>query len=257
MERHDAHDDDPLGPAGLRFPGEHEWLDLPLPETGLQGSGIPETSLAGFGAREFVDPAFVDRTMDALVDAGLAAPAPGTDDVALPPELLAAFASPDPSPDFVARTLAALQQDQARRVDDVLARYSAPEPSPEFVARTLAALAVDRGRVETGGAVPSQGPGPLPWSDARIRRWPWAVLAVAAGALVWLGLSNLRDRVLPSAQGAPFEVRLAHDESRAFAHGYATTPLGAVLTTIAHRNDPNALPDGDADAAWLLLGGGR
>ena len=96
-------------------------------------------------------------------------------------ELLAAYAVPAPSPDFVVAALRHLAATGAAVPPDVvpdappdaalagaLSHYAVPHPSPDFVARTLAALR-------------TRGPRPA-------RALPWLAAAAAALALVALGL---------------------------------------------------------------------
>ncbi|MBX3465246.1 MAG: hypothetical protein KF830_18920, partial [Planctomycetes bacterium] len=121
---------DGSGPNGVPFPAEHEWLELQLPP-GLE----PPAD-------------FVDRTLQAIT--GRPEPGAADDDE----RLLAAahhdaFAPPPPSPSFVDDTLAAIERDRRQRWREVLTRHVAPEPSADFVARTLAALA-------TGSPAPSR-----------------------------------------------------------------------------------------------------
>lgn len=149
----------PLPPAEPEraFPGEHEWLDLPLPLP----ADLDLRPAAAFAAD-------VVRAVHA-------------DAAGLPPSQLAAWTTPEPSPGFVARTTAAIRQDRVARWQHLLARHLAPEPSPQFVARTLAALAAERGAR------------PLRPVEPRRSRWFWPLLGAAAAALLWL----LLDRDVP------------------------------------------------------------
>ena len=215
-----------------RFPSEAEWL-----QQDCRGLGGP-----GNMAELEVSSDFVDRTLRALREgrgadarasdggAGLPAELPAE----LPGELLRAYAAPEPTVDFVARTLGALRADRLAHWRELLARYVAPEPSPEFVARTLSALTAGRLPGETGA------------DRAVSRRRAWPLLAIAAAALLWF---------LPwSSPRAPLELRVSRHEPAAFAHSYAPTPLPAVLASLSQAADPGALNDGGADGAWLLLG---
>jgi hypothetical protein len=106
------------------FPGEDEWLLLPPP-----------------GIR----PGFVDATLArVLADAAERAvgdpEAAGTDAPELPAGLLAAYAVPGPSRGLVDRIAGAVQRDRAESWRELLLQYETPEPSPEFVARTVRAL---------------------------------------------------------------------------------------------------------------------
>ncbi|MBL8729274.1 MAG: hypothetical protein JNM25_12630 [Planctomycetes bacterium] len=223
MAAHDPDFLDPIGPAGVPFPSEGEWLDLPAP---------PADELT-------IAPDFVDRTLQAV------AAAPTAEQELDRPLLDAvrrrAFAAPEPSPTFVDDTLAALRRDKTARWRELLTRHIAPEPSPQFVARTLAALAAERGVGAADGD-----------RIARLHRWrfaAWPLLAVAAAAMLWLLLS---DRPQP-----PIELRFAQQEPAAFAHAYAATPMAAVLDARDRSFDPHALSAGGPDGTWLLLEAGR
>jgi hypothetical protein len=231
-----------IGPAGVPFPSESEWLDLPLPTAS-------ELTLA-------TD--FVDRTLQAL------AAAPTTEaELARPlltPELRAGTA-PTPSPTFVDDTLLALRQDKTARWRELLTRHIAPAPSPQFVARTLAALAADRhesgrheaGHHETGRSQTGRSESETPvWTTRSSHRWrvaAWPLLAVAAAAMLWL--------LLPDRHEPPIELRFAQQEPAAFAHAYAATPMAAVFDARDRAHDPEALSAGGPDGTWLLLEAGR
>mgnify|MGYP001205315025 CR=1 FL=1 len=219
MNHDDDDDDETIGPAGVPFPREHEWLDLPLPSA----SELPR------------QPDFVERTLRAIT-------ADGRPEPLLTADRLAAYAAPEPSSSFVDATLAALRQDRKERWRELLARHIAPEPAPGFVARTLAALAADRapGRGSTGAAAPRHARRP----GHRLRRLG-PLLAIAAAALVWI-LLRPDDR-------APLEQRFAQSEPAAFAAAWTASPLAAVLDEDARAQDPFALPDGGPDGTWLLL----
>lgn len=100
------------------FPAEHEWLDLTPPRI---RPGFVDDTLA----RVLADQA--ERTADAAPD--------------LPADLLATFTVPDPSRSFVDSVAAAVQRDRAESWRELLLHYESPEPSAEFVARTMRALA--------------------------------------------------------------------------------------------------------------------
>lgn len=216
MAAHDPDFLDPIGPAGVPFPSEGEWLDLPAP---------PANELT-------IAPDFVDRTLQAV------AAAPTAEQELDRPLLDAvrrrAFAAPEPSPTFVDDTLAALRRDKTARWRELLTRHIAPEPSPEFVARTLDALRADVQPVAT--------------------KWAWPLVGIAAGAAMWLAFGH-RTETLGTAE--PLELRLARASSPAFSHSYAVTPLPAVLSLVAHDDDPYALPDAVIDGPWIVLGGRR
>jgi len=203
---------------GRAFPGEAEWLDLPVP---------PITA------------DFVERTIAALSGEGLAGRADSAlratnGEDRLTPAVLAAFAAPAPSRDFVQRTLHAVQEQRRSRWQELLARHVAPDPSPDFVARTLAALAR---RDEQGDPHAAIRKHPL-------RLWIWPLLTIAAAAAVFL--------LLQRAPQPPIELRLAQQVRPAFAHAYASSPLPAVLAELDRRADPSAMPNGGADGIWLL-----
>jgi len=199
---------------GRHFPSETEWLSLP---------GPPITA------------DFVERTMAALRE-GPAWHENGSAGEAGDPvtaDLLAAFAAPPPTRDFAARTLRALQDDRAARWRELLARYVAPDPSPDFVARTLAALARPADTAD---------PRPLPRRTAGVWAWPLLMLAALAAVVV----------LLQEPIRAPVELRIAEQVRPALAHAYAASPLPAVLAEIDRQQDPDALPNGEADGMWLL-----
>jgi len=191
---------------GRPFPSEAEWLDLPAPP---------------------ITDDFAARTILALRAAGNEA-----GDDPLTPELLAAFAAPEPSRGFAATTLRAVQDDRLARWRELLARYVAPDPSPDFVARTLRALA------RTG----ADEPHPAPRTGARA--WTWPLLAIAAAAALFV--------LLQRPGQPPVELRIAQQVRPAYAYAYASSPLPAVLAVLARQADPSALPNGGADGLWLL-----
>ncbi|MBL9079466.1 MAG: hypothetical protein JNL08_18330 [Planctomycetes bacterium] len=210
-----------LGPAGVPFPGEAEWLDLPLPPA-------DELPLRGD---------FVARTLRALADDRRGREADDRPDPLLTPQRLAAFAPPTPTPSFVDDTLARLRRDRTDRWRELMARHVAPEPSPEFIARTLAALAQDR-----AGA-------PVARARGRIRRFGLPLLGLAAATLVWWALGT--------GAPAPFEARFAGREPAAFAAAEAPSPLTSLLAAVDRDRDPDALAAGGPDVVWLAFGGGR
>jgi hypothetical protein len=106
------------------FPAEDEWLELPAPR---------------------IRPGFVDATLarvlaDAAERTSGDTEAPGAAPPELPAGLLAAFAAPAPSAGFVDKVATAVQRDRAEGWRELLLHYESPEPSPEFVARTMRAL---------------------------------------------------------------------------------------------------------------------
>jgi hypothetical protein len=214
---HDAHEPNGKHPAEPEFPdhtfpSETEWLSLPVPDIAAD---------------------FVERTLAAR-QFELAAEDDG--DVAghlLTHYHLQAHAAPEPSADFVARTVRSVFADRQQRWREALAKYVTPEPSPTFVSKTLAALAKDH--------VP-----PVPALGARrsrLRLWP--LLALAASVAIVLAIRE------PTRQ--PLEQRLAEAARPAWAVGYATSPLPAILATLERENDPGSLPSGGADGMHLLL----
>lgn len=220
------HEREPLGPDGVPFPSESEWLELPLPSA----DELPRA------------PDFVERTLHALAmdAAGEHAHRP-----LLPPDRLQTFAPPEPSTSFVDDTLQALRRDRSARWQELLDRHAAPEPSPAFVARTLAALTADREAERLLADADSD-------RVSRLHRWrfsAWPLLAVAAAAMFWL--------LLREAPRAPIELRFAQREPAAFADAYATSPLAAVLAIANRADDPYALAQGGPDGTWLRLEVGR
>ena len=226
------HDDDrnrePNEPEGTcegrPFPSEAEWLELPPPP------------FAGD---------FVARTLAALrQDREPSADGPRDEPAGhlLSADQLAAFEVPEPSVDFVARTLRAVQEDRRARWQELLAKYVSPEPSPEFVARTLRALAADQPRGVEGGH----------GSPRRLRtltqRW-WLPLLATVATIA----ASIAVLVRWSEPSPPFEQRLADASRPSFAHGYAASPLPAVLGNLAHDASPEALPTGGADGMWIRL----
>ncbi len=207
---------------GRAFPSEAEWLDLPPPP--------------------FAED-FVARTMAALQQdrepvseiAGHLLTAPQ----------LAAFTAPEPSADFVARTLRAIQDDRRARWQELLAKYVSPEPSPEFVAQTLRALAADR----PSGALHGDPQGWTPSGPRTVWRRRWLPL-LAAITTIAASVAVIVHWVEPSP---PFEQQLADAVRPSFAHGYAATPLPAVLGSLERAASPEALPAGGADGMWILL----
>jgi hypothetical protein len=214
---------------GRAFPGEAEWLTLPLP-------GPDELPIAKD---------FVDATLARLHE-GNEAP--------LPADLLAAFGAPEPSPDFVDSTVAAVLAERRGRWRELLARYVAPDPSPRFVARTLSALQQETPHAQRSATPVTAGidlpAGAVPQRPARRHRavaWQLAAaLAAAALLLVWL----------QRTPATPTEVRVAGD-AEALAFAYAPTPLPAALASLARTADPDALPLAELDGPWLLLHGAR
>jgi len=211
-DRADFADFGELGPAGVPFPSEPEWLDVEPPADLATGAE------------------FVQRTMQSLQDEGLATPTAAGPEL-LRPEVLAAFRAPEPTADFVERTLQALAKDRREGFRDLIARHVVPEPSQQFVERTLRALAGERHSRPR-------------WS------WAWPLLAAAAALLVWIALQSNdgsvdRSRTVPPRRASPY------------AYSYSATPLPAVLAAVSRRDDPDALPDASADSAWVFVGGTR
>ena len=225
---------------GHRFPSEAEWLQL-----GGPNAGNPN---AGNTAELEVSNDFVDRTLHALRSRAAGAH-PSDGGTELPAELLRAYATPEPTIDFVARTVSALRADRIAHWRELLARYVAPEPSPEFVARTLSALTAGRRPGETNGSDRANYREAGRGRNWGFRAWlprAWPLLAIAAAALLWF---------LPwTAPRTPLELRVSQHEPAAFARSYAATPLPAVLASLSQAADPGALTDSGADGVWLLLG---
>lgn len=229
---HDRHDPFHDGPAdgafpGHEFPSEAEWLSLPVPEI----------------AADFVDRTLAARQADPLAHGDQApddAAVHGDLDLAghlLTPHHLQAHTAPEPSADFVARTVRTVLADRQQRWREALAKYVAPEPSPAFVSKTLAALATDQ---------PLRNPVP---PARRSPVWLWPLLAVAASVAAVL--------LLQERGPAPLEHRLAEAARPAWSVGYATSPLPAILAELERAEDPRSLPSGGADGLHLLLHRGR
>lgn len=215
---------------GRAFPNEAEWLSLPAPPV---ADDFVARTLAALQQDRAAEPAAASEP--AAADAG-----GGVAGHLLTPDLLRHFAPPEPTADFVARTLRAVQDDRRTRWRELLARHVAPEPTPEFVARTLRALADDR-------------PGPTTvrragrWSLGRwsAARWlpPLLLAAATVAALV----------LLQARPAAPLEQRLAAAARPSSALAYAATPLAAVFGAAAEAAEPRALSSAGADGMWLLL----
>jgi len=187
------------------FPGEEDWLLLPVPD---------------------VQPEFVDRTLARLRDAGLLRPVAddGASGPALPPELLAAHATPPPRRDFVERVLESTQRDRAADLRRLVLRYETALPTADFVERTLRALR----------AAAPQRRSAFPWRGLGVP------LLAAAALLFLLRPQPDRDALRPFARAA----------EPALAVAYGPTVLGRLLAADAPAD---ALPP--ADAGWLLFGG--
>ncbi len=212
MNRADDRPDDHDRP----FPSEAEWLTLPLPDEAVR-TGLPSPGFVDAVADAIAADARLDRD---LAQAGLA----------LPRDLLATHTPPEPSPDFVARTLDAVNDDRRARWQRLLARHVAPGPSPFFVARTLAALRNDR---EAPAA-----------SRPRVWRLGLAAALLAAAATVVFAL-------WPGESSPRFERQLLAQPA-SFAHAVGTNALAPLLAWREGVADPTALPNVGADGLWLL-----
>jgi hypothetical protein len=174
-------------------------------------------------------------------------------DAALPADLLRELTAPAPSAGFVDVTMQRIQADRRHRWQALLARYVAPEPSPEFVSRTLRALARDDHGdphdADPRGTSPQAQPAPARPAGWR-NRTLFALAAAAAALLAWLFST-------PEAR-PPLERRLADRATAAAAHREATSPLAAMMAQIEHEAEPFALVDETADGIWLVrASGGR
>lgn len=209
---------------GRPFPSEAEWLSLPAPPVADDFVARTLAALQQDRQSRPAEPAAAEAETD---DGG------GVAGHLLTPDLLRHFAPPEPTTDFVARTLRAVQDDRRSRWRELLARHVAPEPTPEFVARTLRALAEDR----SGPATVRRS-----WS---LQRWlpPLLLAAATVTALV----------LLQSQPAAPLEQRLAAAARPSSTLAYAATPLAAVFGAAAAAAEPRALSSGGADGMWLLL----
>lgn len=241
--------DDAFEPTceGRLFPSEAEWLDLEPPP--ISGD-------------------FVARTLEALSPAGAPDDAALARQPGLPGDLLAGFAAPAPSADFVARTVRALDGDRRHRWREILARHVAPEPAPEFVARTLAALAADRQnlplqpqRRDAGGGQSGGGRFGGAWPDAAARTRRWRNPALVTGALVTVALVTVAAAGLalavwwPTSSPLPLEERFAQHTPAAYAFATTPSPLPSLLSQLAGNADPYALPAASPDGVWLAYGG--
>ena len=247
-------------PREHRFPSEAEWLQLPWPPASDHSAPTdPDQPPTGSAAadsdrndsdQDDSDRSFVERTLQALAadqefERGL-----DELDRALPKLLLSCYTAPAPSPQFVSRTLQALERDRRQHWQQLLARHVAPEPSPQFVARTLRALAAERtpgasGEAEPRRSLPIAGAAP---HSRRSWSWRWPLLALAAGtAIAAWQLAPRRPTPLP------FEQRVLAASSPAFAFHHGTSPLAAVVATAAARHEPMALASAGADGLWLAL----
>jgi hypothetical protein len=117
---------DTSDPSLPEFPSEADWLLATPPEFA---------------------PEFVGHTMERLRDVGLVRRG-ADDEAAdrafarmhVPQEILAAHSVPPPSPSFVDQVMSARSLDRDLAVTRLLPHYQVPIGSPEFVARTMAAL---------------------------------------------------------------------------------------------------------------------
>ena len=250
VDEHDKHPDshsgepDPAGGwdeargtfEGRAFPSEPEWLALPTPPVADDFvartlAALQQDRAAGMPAAG--EPPAADGETDTNTGGAVAGHL-------LTPNLLRHFAPPEPTTDFVARTLRAVQDDRRARWRELLARHVAPEPTPEFVARTLRALANDH-------AAPSSA---RRAGTRSATRWPTArwlpPLLLAAATVTALVL-------LQQPPAPPLEQRLAAAARPSSALAYAATPLAAVFGAAAETAEPRALSSGGADGMWLLL----
>lgn len=164
------------------FPGEAEWLHLPPPP---------------------IDAGFTARTWQRIrADRGADAGSPADEPLR---RLLPAHQVPEPSPGFVAATLAAIQRDRAEVWRSLLLRYQTPTPSADFVQRTLRALQT------------AARPGPR-------RRTLWLAAGLAAAAAVVLALVWPRPLPVRSLQEAALE-RVPPASAAAFS----PTPMAGLL----------------------------
>lgn len=211
------HDHEPL--PEQPFPGESEWLTVPLPAPGPTG---------GLADRDFVD-----RVVQAIVDERGLDRELAAADRELPRIVLQAYDVPPATGSFVERTLAAARDDRRARWQQLLARHVAPEPSPQFVQRTLAAL---RREPAPGARARRLGDGGT--------RWFWPLLAAAGLALLfWLRGDH---------GGTPGE-RFGGAAISAHAEAWAFGPGAVVLANCADDREPAALPGSAPDGIWLAF----
>lgn len=247
--------------AAAPFPREDEWLQLPPPP--FAAEFLERTLLALQMQRledDWASPIHAsdeDAAADLDPDTDL-----DPDSLQIGPsrEQLQAFAPDAPRPEFVAHTVARLQVDRRQRWQEMLARHIAPDPSPQFVQRTLDALAADRPAgsrdARTDAASRSTGSTRHPHAAAdrrdaahrSDRRWrrlraalPWVA---AAAALLWY--FALRD-----VAATPFALRVAITVPAPYTHADTLSPLPTLLTRLAQHEDHGALPLGSADGYLL------
>jgi hypothetical protein len=179
-----------------------------------------------------VHPDFVATTLR-LVMAG-AAPVDhdaNLDEPVLPTEALRQFEPPPPSPAFVLRTLQALRSERQARWRALLLRYVVPVPSPDFVARTLAALRVPAGMS---------------------RRWRTAA-RLAVGSLVTAAAILLAVALWGDRGPRGLDRAIAESLPELRASTWAPSALPALLVHVRARTEPEDLPAGEADGAFVLL----
>jgi hypothetical protein len=229
---------------GRSFPSESEWMDLPAPPiaddfvartlAALRETARHETDQHGTNLRSDQPEVATEGAAEGTVVGHL-----------LTPDLLAAFKAPEPSKDFVARTLQAVQDDRRSRWRDLLAKYVAPEPSPEFVARTLRALANDG----------NLSPRPAARSGAHARWGHRAQFVVQTLVPVADGPGGgAVRRGDPAAHHAgPLRTTCRRFGAAVPGLHLRRQPLPAVLAALESSDDPEALPSGGASGMWLLL----
>ena len=121
-----------------------------------------------------VSPDFVERTCQRVIEdqQRIAEEAERVDEIQFPERFFAAYGTPEPSVSFTARLMARMRAGEDPPLVRLMSIDSVPEPSQDFVERTLAALRVPRLR-----ALPSPPAARLrilaPWAAAA------AILVVA------------------------------------------------------------------------------
>ena len=201
MNQHDSHD---LSSPDDFPPGDFRPEDFRSPAEG--GPEISTDFVSMTLARVLADRAEIEREA-AQCDAA------EIEGRVLPPGLLATYAAPEPSADFVERCLAQIHL--AAEVDGVgvrqlLDQYEPPRTHPEFVDRTLDALRVERSGLRLIGEAGSEAETDAAPVRSGLR--PSAALMVAAALIAGL-LFALWQRPEPTAVETVVAVQSAQDFS--------------------------------------------
>ena len=162
------------------------------PFAGGAGDDFLPTDFAATGPVP-ISPSFVPDTL-ARVSADrarIATDAELVDRDPLPASLLAHYTVPEPSPDFVARTLSRLSHSARATLSDaelseLLGRHTPPRISTDFVERTLAALRERESAPSLRLVGASTSPAPQPSLALRTALAIAAVLVLGIGAILYL-----------------------------------------------------------------------